>query len=104
MKKLGFCPDNAHIVKIASSAETNTATPASGFDLAKLLQILPKLNLNNLFGSPKNSAPRPTTPPPAHQFVSEFEQTQNLMSSHNATLAISTIETHKSMVQKLKSS
>ncbi len=107
MKRLGFDSDNAHIVKIATPEPQQTEDNKSGFDIVKLLQILPKLNLNGLLGGQNSDATSDnqqfaSTTTPADNPSMEFGQTQNLMAAHNVALAKSSLETHINLVNKLK--
>ena len=107
MKRLGFDSENAHIVKIATPEPQQTENNKSGFDIAKLLQILPKLNLNGLFGGQNSNTIADNQqftshPTPADNPSMEFGQTQNLMAAHNVALAKSSLETHINLVNKLK--
>lgn len=115
MKRFDFDTNNAHIVNISS--ENNASSPqksstTTGFDIVKLLQILPKLNLNGLLGGQNNQTNLSNSPQSTQNFSTqaefagglndEFTATQNLMSQHNVALAKSTLETHANLVNKLR--
>ena len=98
MKKVEFGSENAHIVKIAAPESVDTTSTSPNFDLTKLLQILPKLNLTQLFSSARPDAGRQLQNLPAEI---EFVPTADLMRTQNADLARHTLETHQNTVKKL---
>lgn len=100
MKRLDFNSDNAHIVKIASAPSLPTDQQKPNFDLSKLLQILPKLNLGGLLGN-QNSTNQSDNIDNYSNFNDEFLQSQNLMTAHNVALAKSSLEAHTNLVNKL---
>lgn len=111
MKRLDFDSNNAHIVKISapkSDQLDNIENGKSGFDLIKLLQILPKLNLSELFGS--QNAGAKVAPTPQNQlphikdtvFSNEFLQTRDFCAQQNLELAKSSLEKHIKLVNNLR--
>ncbi len=108
MKRFDFDTNNAHIVNISAEKVTSSpqkANTTTGFDLVRLLQILPKLNLNGLLGGqnqPPLSPPHTTNSEFSSGLNDEFTATQNLMAQHNVAIAKSTLETHTNLVNKLR--
>lgn len=98
MKKVEFGSENAHIVKIATSEPVEPTATSTSFDLSKLLQILPKLNLSQIFG---NKSETLSSSPPTLSPDMEFVPTADLMRTQNADLARHTLETHQNTVKKL---
>lgn len=92
MKRFDPSNDNAHI--LSTPAPTEGSKP--NFDISKLLQILPKLNLNGFFNQNNQE-----TPPAPTTYDREFMQTVDFMSEHNKSSAIHTLQDHVSTVQKL---
>ena len=81
--------------------ESNAYTPPlsydnaknDSFDLSKLLQILPKLNLSNLFGAKQNNTPlQQEKSPPINSDAENFMRRQNYLETqrqiraHNDTI------------------
>lgn len=71
--------------------------PTSGFDITKLLSILPKLNIGALFGK---QTPTPQQAPPAQAPV--FDTTQSYINRQNKTAALKNIEAHHAAIQKIR--
>lgn len=110
MKRLNFDSNNAHIAKISVNSD-EAKGEKSGFDLVKLLQILPKLNLGGIFqkeNSGKNdgfdSKNRVFDPQLTSQnnLNGEFVQTQDIMAQQNVALAKTALENHANIINKLR--
>ncbi|MBQ7977586.1 MAG: hypothetical protein IJ301_03240 [Clostridia bacterium] len=63
-------------------------TQSQQFDLNKLLQILPKLNLGTLFGAKNNEPPAPPPPNTATNYIQHQNriETMKVISKHTQTI------------------
>lgn len=82
----------------AFTPQVNSPTePSSTFDLNKLLQILPKLNLNGLFSRKDNTLPSTQNAP-----AFTFNPTQNYIMEQNKAEALKTMAKHSATIQRIR--
>lgn len=93
MKKFEPNANYTNTPPIYTQSQQNTQP--KGFNINQLLQIIPKLNLNNIFSM---FTPTQKTELPPEQ---EFMPTQNLMRTQNLSQAQKSIQTHREMVTKI---
>ncbi len=94
MKKFDFV-DNAYTPPVLP--QFNDSNENSPFNLNKLLQILPKLNLNLLFGGAKNSDNSfPSTPQNQPTF-----DTNQILHRQNTIETLKSINKHNDLVRRI---
>lgn len=91
MKRFEIPENEVHILQTSPSPEPQK----SNFDISKLLQILPKLNLNGIFNK-QTSAPEPP------QMTENFAPTVDFMREHNKIQAATMLESHQNMIKDIK--
>lgn len=69
------------------------STPTNQFDLTKLLQILPKLNLDSIFNGKNNTNKQ------NQQNLPQFRQ--DIMRAENLKKATTSIQNHRDFVKKI---